>query len=355
MTLFQLVVVIMGFVFLLFAVDLYQRRKFNLLHFLVFFWGTAIIVLFGMRQDLLDQFGQFFGIARGADLIVYLGVISLSYLYLNLVNTESKKVAELTKLVSWLASQWVERNDIIKFSKQKWPAFLIRAYNEWTVIQSVLESVLAAGYNKILLCDDWSTDNTQEIIESLQQDNPWIIYMKHPVNRGWWAANKTLFSFVSQYKTLLNTTWYITYDADGQMKIEDVMLFEKAAKEHKESKIFLWSRFIKWGIAKNISVPRRIILRGSKIITFIFDQIWVSDPHNWFRMIHKDAISMIKITSDWMAYASDLIAQIQEKKIPYTEVPVSISYTEYSRKKGQKDGNAFSILKEILLRLFVYK
>jgi hypothetical protein len=60
MTLFQLIIICTGFLFVLFAVDLYQRQKFNLMHFLVFFGGTAAVVVFGIRPELLDRFGKFF-------------------------------------------------------------------------------------------------------------------------------------------------------------------------------------------------------------------------------------------------------------------------------------------------------
>jgi hypothetical protein len=43
----------------------------NILHFVVFIVGGAMIVLFALNQSLLDQFGKFFGVARGADLLVY--------------------------------------------------------------------------------------------------------------------------------------------------------------------------------------------------------------------------------------------------------------------------------------------
>jgi hypothetical protein len=44
----------------------------NILHFLVFFAGGGMLVVFALNQSLLDQFGSFFGIARGADLLVYI-------------------------------------------------------------------------------------------------------------------------------------------------------------------------------------------------------------------------------------------------------------------------------------------
>ncbi len=43
--------------------------------------------------------------------------------------------------------------------------FLIRAYNEATRITKVIEGILAAGYDKILVIDDGSLDDTQDLLD----------------------------------------------------------------------------------------------------------------------------------------------------------------------------------------------
>jgi polyprenyl-phospho-N-acetylgalactosaminyl synthase len=46
-----------------------------------------------------------------------------------------------------------------------------------------------------------------------------------------------------------------------------------------------------------------------------------------------DTIKEINLTIDTMAYASELIEEIREKKIKFKEVPVNIKYTKYSMNK----------------------
>lgn len=110
MSLLQLIIILTGAIFLLFAIDLYQRKKFNLLHFLVFFGGTGLVVLFVLRQDLLNKFGSFFGGARGADVIVYLAVIFLGYMYFEVINKQTKQQLEVTKLCIAHALREYERD-----------------------------------------------------------------------------------------------------------------------------------------------------------------------------------------------------------------------------------------------------
>ena len=112
MTLLQIIIIIVGFIFLLLTLDLYERKKFNLLHFLVFFGGTGAVVFFIMRPDLLDKFGDFFGIARGADLIVYITIIFLVYLYFELLNKQTKQNIFMTNLITNMALEDYKDPDI---------------------------------------------------------------------------------------------------------------------------------------------------------------------------------------------------------------------------------------------------
>lgn len=56
-----------------------------------------------------------------------------------------------------------------------------------------------------------------------------------------------------------------------------------------------------------------------------------------------------------MTYASELLDSIRRNHIAYKEVPVHIIYTEYSLAKGQKNGNAFKILFEMIYKKLFFK
>ncbi|MBP6086530.1 hypothetical protein KA478_05170 [Patescibacteria group bacterium] len=75
---------------------------------------------------------------------------------------------------------------------------------------------------------------------------------------------------------------------------------------------------------------RKIILRGSKVITLLFNRLSVSDPHNGYRVLHTSILPKIHLTSDGMMYASELLDCIRIHDIAFLEVPVRINYTEYS-------------------------
>ncbi|MBS8122234.1 hypothetical protein VAMP_211n1, partial [Candidatus Vampirococcus lugosii] len=91
------------------------------------------------------------------------------------------------------------------------------------------------------------------------------------------------------------------------------------------------------------------------IITLFFNGVWISDPHNGYRVINIQALKKIKITSDGMTYASEILDSIRINKFEYKEIPVNINYTDYSIKKGQKNLNAFKILIELIYKKLFFR
>jgi hypothetical protein len=59
-----------------------------------------MIAIFALNQDLLNRFGSFFGVARGADLLVYISLILLFYFYIDVLNKHTKDRFQLTRLIS---------------------------------------------------------------------------------------------------------------------------------------------------------------------------------------------------------------------------------------------------------------
>ena len=85
----------------------------------------------------------------------------------------------------------------------------------------------------------------------------------------------------------------------------------------------------------------------------IFYGIKLTDSHNGFRALSRDAAQMINIRSDKMEHASEILDEISRKKLKYKEVPVEILYTEYSMQRGQSTWNAFNILFKMVKNKFL--
>lgn len=361
MTVFQIILICTWAIFVLFAIDLYQRQKFNLLHFLVFFGGTALIIIFSFRPDLLQSVGSFFGVARGADIIVYVAIIFLAYLYFGLINQQTKYAYELTRIVTARSvQQATQQLPLLPDSKDETPkdryAFLVRAYNEATVIGTVIDEIVAEGFRKIVVCDDGSKDTTRQIVLDKQSAYPdaTIICLSHAVNRWPGAANKTLFSFAVQYAERLHVDRFVTFDADGQMDVHDMDTFMTHAN-HIKYDIVIGSRFVKGARVDNMPAFRKLILIGGRVVTYVFNGLRVTDVPTGYRMYHKDIIWKIHLTSDRFSYQHEVIDSIAKHHLRFVEVPVHIRYTAYSLSKGQSNMSALKILKELIYKTFFFK
>ena len=60
--------------------------------------------------------------------------------------------------------------------------------------------------------------------------------------------------------------------------------------------------------------------------------------------------SALSIKQNRMAHASEIVDQVGKAGLRYTEQPVHILYTDYSRKKGQSLLNSVNILTELLYK-----
>ena len=78
LSLLQFLIIITSVIFFLFWIDLFRRKKANILHLIVFIWGGLLLIRFSLNMNALNSFGSFFGLARWADLLVYISIIVLA-------------------------------------------------------------------------------------------------------------------------------------------------------------------------------------------------------------------------------------------------------------------------------------
>lgn len=241
----------------------------------------------------------------------------------------------ITKLIREYA---IEKSEKTKIQSKE--VFLVRVYNEATVLQKTLQHILDAGHTHILVVDDGSRDDSWKIVKKMMKQYEGIVALRHSQNRGAGAALETGFEYLRRYAEV---EYIINFDADGQHQVEDIEKFFKAFQKYPDLEVVLGSRFLKSKDMKNIPFLRRVVLRLGKIFTKMMSGITLSDAHNGYRVFRASALKKIQLTADSMAYASELIEQIAVHKLHYAEVPVHILYTSYSLKKGQKSSNAIFI------------
>jgi len=341
----QIIIIVTGVVFILFALDLYQRKKFTFLHFLIFGWWVGSILFFLLNPTRLDTFGQIFGLARGADLIVYLSIIFLGYGYIEMINSLTKRDEQRTQLARSLALH-TALGDI------SWAEiiFVIPSFSEDETVILTVQSVVEKWFVAVVIDDGY---NQIDLASALSQyiDTQHVLLITHPLNMWQWAALQTGADRVVKYSS--QTKYIVHFDADGQHDVSDISQFLDAFAADPDLDIVLWSRTL-WSTT-GMETHRMLHKRLQVLFMRLFVWLQLSDTNNGYRMIKTSSLKHLKITSNRMAHASQLENLIAEHKLNYQEVPVTIAYTEYSKNKWQKLTNMFSILRELFYKWWFYK
>ena len=214
--------------------------------------------------------------------------------------------------------------------------FVIAAYNEGSAIRPVVEGV-ARHFPNIVVVDDGSADDTLD-----QAVLGGATGLRHCVNLGQGAALQTGID----YALARGAPFIVTFDADGQHRVEDVRAM-LAALEASEAEICLGSRFL--GDAVGISRMKRLVLKAAVLFTWVTTGIRLTDAHNGLRVMRASAARKIRIRQNRMAHASEIVEEIARHRIAYLEHPVTIIYTDYSRAKGQRISNMVNIVVELIM------
>jgi glycosyltransferase involved in cell wall biosynthesis len=214
---------------------------------------------------------------------------------------------------------------------------VIPAFNEARAVGDVVREV-RRRYLNVVVVDDGSTDTTSAVAREAG-----AAVVRHLMNRGQGAALQTGID----YALLAGAGVIVTFDADGQHRVEDVGALVSALRE-RNADVAIGSRFL--GSRAGIPFLRRLLLQAGVVFMRVTSRVRLTDAHNGLRAMKRDAARRIRLTLDGMAHASEIIDQIHLLGLRVTEVPVVIRYSEYSRGKGQSGFAAFRIAFDYLLK-----
>ena len=218
---------------------------------------------------------------------------------------------------------------------------VIPAYNEENSISGVIKDLKEYKYHKIIIVDDGSTDNTLKVARQTG-----VIVIKHPINLGQGAALRTGMDLALE----LGADIIVTFDADGQHLAKDINKLIKPVTSN-EVDIALGSRFM--DNSSNTPWLKKVLLKIGVILVFLMYGIMLTDTHNGLKAMSRLAAQKISIESRGMEHASEIIGKIKVNKIKFKEIPVTIRYSKYSIKKGQRISNSLNIFIKMLTKWFI--
>lgn len=214
---------------------------------------------------------------------------------------------------------------------------VIPAYNEGTIIHSVIDELKTRNYG-VIIVDDGSDDLLEK---SLPNKN--IFCLRHGVNLGQGAALQTGIEFALEK----GAEYIVTFDADGQHNVNDIDALLHYLI-NKNFDIVLGSRFLSTK-SKHVPPLRKLLLHAARYFNYLFTGLLLTDAHNGLRAMSRNAARQIQLQENRMAHATEILFFIKKSKLKYAEVPVTIIYTPYSRQKGQTALSSVRIFFDLLL------
>ncbi|MEM0505895.1 MAG: glycosyltransferase family 2 protein [Thermosphaera sp.] len=188
----------------------------------------------------------------------------------------------------------------------------IPAYNEEKTIAKVILRT-KKHVDKIIVCDDGSTDMTAEIAEALGAE-----VIRHDRNMGYGAAISSLFRKAKHE----NPDIMITLDADGQHDPDDIPLLIQPILSG-EADIVIGSRFL----TSEDEAPkyRKLGIKIINLLTGVGD-INITDSQSGFRAYSRKALQKIFPVEMGMGASTEIILKAVQSRLKLKEVPAHISY-----------------------------
>jgi glycosyltransferase involved in cell wall biosynthesis len=191
----------------------------------------------------------------------------------------------------------------------------IPAFNEeHTIARIVLEAQKFA--DKVVVCDDGSTDYTAKIAESLGAD-----VVRHEKNGGYGASIKSLFLRAHE----LNADVFVTLDADGQHEPNEIPIVIKPIVEG-EADVVIGSRFVDKNGTAEMPLYRQL---GAKLITKMVNgsaKNGVTDSQSGFRAYSHMALDRLDFFEDGMGASVEILLKASKNDLRIVEVPSTCKY-----------------------------
>jgi len=189
----------------------------------------------------------------------------------------------------------------------------IPAFNEEKNIASIVLR-LKEKYETIIVCDDGSSDLTGKIAKELDAN-----VIVHKKNLGYGAAIRSIFLKARELKIDV----LVTFDADGQHRIEDIDSIIKPIEED-EADIVIGSRFLE----NNSKIPK-YRKAGIKTITGLTNAatgLDVSDSQSGFRSYNKKTLEEINPTDFGMGISTEILIKAKKRNLKIIEIPIVVLY-----------------------------
>ncbi len=211
-------------------------------------------------------------------------------------------------------------------------SIVMPVYNEEKTILQVLEQVEKADIGdlkkEIIIVDDFSSDNTRDILKHLKNSNFKIFFHGH--NQGKGAALRTGFRHVTG-------DIIIVQDADLEYRPNEYKLLLQPILEGKTTVVY-GSRFL------THHIPRYTLYYWGNIflsyLTTLLYSAKVSDMETCYKVFKREVLAGFNLRANRFDFEPEITAKILKRGYQILELPISYQCRAFSegKKIGWRDG-----------------
>jgi glycosyltransferase involved in cell wall biosynthesis len=190
----------------------------------------------------------------------------------------------------------------------------IPAFNEEKTIAGIILKLQKVA-DKVIVCNDGSSDLTGDIAGRLG-----AIVINHPKNLGYGAGIRSIFLKAKE----LDADILVTFDADGQHRIEDVKSVIEPLQKN-EADIVIGSRFI-GGNNEGVPKYRKAGIKTITNITNTSTDLNITDSQSGFRGYNKKVLLEIIPSEYGMGVSTEILIKASKKGFKIKEVSITVLY-----------------------------
>tara|TARA_Y100000389_G_C17271480_1_gene418210 strand:- start:103 stop:795 length:693 start_codon:yes stop_codon:yes gene_type:complete len=218
---------------------------------------------------------------------------------------------------------------------------IVPFYNEENYLQKSIDRLIDSDiFDKIILVDDCSTDNSANIANKNVLENNKMIFLKSSSNKGKGSA-------LNLAKNIVETSHVIIHDADLEYFPDDIVEMFNWVKENQDS-LILGSRFI--GNKKRSTIYSRTLL-ANKVMSSFFSFIngyKVSDVATCYKLMPSSFFKEMDIKENGFSIEIEILSKFLKYNKSIKEVPIKYEGRSYNQGKKIKTLDGFKYLFNII-------
>ena len=235
--------------------------------------------------------------------------------------------------------------------KSKSIAVVVPCFNEETQISMVIETI-PKYVDRIVIIDDFSDDNTVQIIESNIKDNNRVILLKHDINKGVGGSIETGYIWARDN----DMDVAVVMAGDGQMDPDDLpklldVIVDKKVDYVKGNRLFTGEAYKK--------IPKIRYFGNSvlSLLTKIASGYWhIADSQCGYTAINRNALEIIDWSRMYKRYGqpNQLLVMLNVMNFRVRDVPIRPVYG-IGEKSGIKIRKVIFTMSYLLLKNFFWR